>query len=146
MRNFFALLAGSLFGAGLFTSGMTDTAKVQGWLDLFGEWDPTLAFVLSGAILPMAIAWRFAAKRKTTVLGNALPPKPTSDLSRNLVVGSFLFGAGWALSGLCPGPAMASITYNGTGGMIFLAAMLAGMLTARYVGPIIEPPSPLAAQ
>jgi len=140
MRNFYALVAGSLFGAGLFTSGMTDTSKVQGWLDLFGDWDPTLAFVLTGAILPMAIAWRFAARRKSTVLGNSFPPSSANELSRGLVIGSFIFGAGWALSGLCPGPAMASLTYNGTGGLIFTAAMLAGMALARYAKPLLVSP------
>jgi len=137
MRNVYALLAGALFGAGLFTSGMTDTTKVQGWLDLFGHWDPTLAFVLTGAILPMAIAWRIAAKRKTSVLGNPLPGTPTSKLGLNLTLGSFLFGAGWGLSGLCPGPSMAALSYNGSDGLVFVAAMLAGMLLARYVSPMV---------
>ena len=137
-RNFFALLAGSLFGAGLFTSGMTDTAKVQGWLDLFGAWDPTLAFVLGGAILPMAVAWRFAARRERAVLGNPLPPTPGRAADAPIVVGSFLFGAGWALAGLCPGPAVAALTYNGSGGLIFVMAMLAGMLAARYRQPMLR--------
>jgi uncharacterized protein len=138
MRNLYALLAGALFGAGLFTSGMTDTTKVQGWLDLFGEWDPTLAFVLTGAILPMAIAWRMAAHRKATVLGNNFPSEPRAELDRGLIAGSALFGAGWALSGLCPGPAMAALTYNGTGGLVFVAAMMVGMLLARFAKPIFQ--------
>lgn len=137
-RNFFALLAGSLFGAGLFTSGMTDTAKVQGWLDLFGAWDPTLAFVLTGAILPMAVAWRFAARRKSAVLGNPLPATPARELDTPLIVGSTLFGAGWALAGLCPGPSFAALTYNGTGGVVFVLAMLTGMLAARYRQPVLK--------
>ena len=69
MRNLFAFVAGGLFGAGLFVSGMTDTAKVQGWLDIFGDWDPTLAFVMGGAIIPMAIAWRIVARRATPPRG-----------------------------------------------------------------------------
>ena len=137
-RNLYALLAGALFGAGLFTSGMTDTAKVQGWLDLFGAWDPTLAFVLGGAILPMAVAWRFAARRERAVLGNPLPPTPGRAVDAPIVVGSFLFGAGWALAGLCPGPAVAALTYNGSGGLIFVMAMLAGMLAARYRQPMLR--------
>ena len=128
MRALFAGLSGSVFGAGLLLSGMTDTTKVQGWLDVFGAWDPTLAFVLGGAILPMAIAWRVAARRQTSVLGTPLPAAPNPKLDRSLVIGSVLFGAGWALAGLCPGPAIASLGFGGWGGMVFLLAMLAGML------------------
>ncbi|PWE31996.1 hypothetical protein DDZ14_12315 [Maritimibacter sp. 55A14] len=129
-RNLFALLAGSLFGLGLMLSGMTDTAKVRGWLDVFGDWDPTLAFVLGGAILPMALAWRITAARGHAALGTAFPDKPDPRLGRNLMLGSVLFGMGWGLSGLCPGPAMASLSYNGLGGLVFLAAMAAGMKAA----------------
>ncbi|MCG6902318.1 MAG: hypothetical protein LJE68_06505 [Rhodobacter sp.] len=129
MRALFAFLAGGLFGAGLLISGMTDTTKVQGWLDVFGEWDPTLAFVLGGAILPMAVAWRFTVGRKPQ-LGGAFPPPPEPKLGHNLVIGSVLFGAGWGLAGLCPGPAMASLSYGGIGGLVFLASMVAGMTAA----------------
>jgi len=138
MRNLYALIAGSLFGAGLFTSGMTDTTKVQGWLDLFGNWDPTLAFVLGGAILPMSIAWKVAGKRKKTVFGNSYPGASPREVDSNIILGSLLFGAGWGLSGLCPGPAMAAISYNGTGGLVFITAMLAGMLMARFIKPFVE--------
>ena len=130
MRAFFAALAGSIFGIGLLVSGMTDTTKVQGWLDVFGDWDPTLAFVLGGAILPMAIAWRIAARRQTSALGTPLPTAPNTKIDPNLIVGSLLFGAGWALAGLCPGPAIASLSFGGWGGVAFLLAMLAGMLIA----------------
>ncbi len=129
MRNIYAFLVGGLFGAGLLLSGMTDTRKVQGWLDLFGDWDPTLAFVMGGAIIPMAIAWRFVPGR-APVLGGAFPQPPAPEVGRKLVLGSVLFGAGWGLSGLCPGPAVASISFGGLGGLVFLIAMLAGMLLA----------------
>jgi uncharacterized membrane protein YedE/YeeE len=132
-RSFFALLAGAIFGTGLLVSGMTDTTKVQGWLDMFGAWDPTLAFVLGGAILPMAVAWRVAARRRTSILGSALPEKPDPRLGHNLVLGSVLFGMGWGLAGLCPGPAMASLGWGGWGGALFLAAMVAGMVAAPAV-------------
>jgi uncharacterized membrane protein YedE/YeeE len=133
MRNIFAFLAGGLFGAGLLVSGMVDTTRVQGWLDVFGDWDPTLAFVLGGAIIPMAIAWQVAARRRLAVLGNALPERPDPRLGHNLVVGSVLFGMGWGLAGLCPGPAMASLTFGGWGGLLFVAAMIAGMMAAPAV-------------
>ena len=130
IRALSAFFAGGLFGAGLLVSGMTDTQKVQGWLDIFGDWDPTLAFVMGGAILPMAVAWNIAGRRARAVLGNALPEKSGSEVDRNLVVGSLMFGAGWGLVGLCPGPSVASISWGGTGGVVFLLAMLAGMLVA----------------
>lgn len=129
MRALLAFLAGGLFGAGLFVSGMTDTRKVQGWLDIFGDWDPTLAFVLGGAILPMAVAWRLTEGRQPA-LGGAFPPKPGVRIDAGLVAGSALFGIGWGLAGLCPGPAMASLSYGGGGGLLFLVAMVAGMLLA----------------
>ncbi len=127
MRNLFALLAGGLFGAGLMISGMTDTAKVQGWLDVFGDWDPTLAFVMGGAILPMALAWALTRRRAAPALGGAFPPPPEPKLGHNLVLGSVLFGMGWGLAGLCPGPAIAALSYGGPGLYIFVAAMLLGM-------------------
>ncbi|MFN4158720.1 MAG: DUF6691 family protein [Gemmobacter sp.] len=133
MRNLVAAASGALFGLGLMLSGMTDTTRVQGWLDVFGAWDPTLAFVLGGAILPMALAWRIAAGRKASVLGSALPAPPEPRLGHNLIVGSVLFGMGWGLVGLCPGPAMASLTWGGLGGAVFIVAMLAGMLAAPAV-------------
>src|SRR3990167_5154267 len=137
-RNFFALLSGGIFGLGLLISGMVDTLKVQGWLDVFGNWDPTLAFVMGGAILPMAVAWQVAARRKRSVLGYAFPEAPKREVGPNLVIGSVLFGMGWALAGLCPGPAIASISFGGTGGLVFLLAMLAGMLIAPAVRARID--------
>lgn len=133
LRTLFAFIAGGIFGAGLLVSGMTNTVKVQGWLDIFGDWDPTLAFVLGGAILPMALAWNLAARRARPVLGGELPPRPGPGIDRNLVIGSVLFGAGWGLAGLCPGPAVASLGWGGFGGVVFLAAMILGMLAAPPV-------------
>ena len=127
MRLLFSALSGALFGLGLMVSGMTDTTKVQGWLDLFGEWDPTLAFVLGGAVLPMTLAWVWMERHGSSLLGSPVPLPAKVDVDRPLAVGSALFGAGWALVGLCPGPAMASLSYGGTSGLVFLAAMIAGM-------------------
>lgn len=128
LRMFFAALAGGLFGAGLLVSGMVDTVKVQGWLDVFGAWDPTLAFVMGGAIIPMAIAWRIAAGRKLSGLGTPIPEPSVQNLDPNLITGSILFGAGWGLVGLCPGPALAASTINGISGVIFILAMVAAMI------------------
>ena len=126
MRLIFAGFAGSLFGIGLWLSGMTDTFKVQGWLDFFGAWDPTLAFVIGGAIVPMAVAWRFTVGRQPALGGN-FPARPTTRFDLKLTGGSVLFGMGWALTGFCPGPALASVSWGGVGGVVFLAAMIAGM-------------------
>jgi uncharacterized membrane protein YedE/YeeE len=130
LRNLLAAAAGGLFGLGLMVSGMTDTTRVQGWLDVFGDWDPTLAFVMGGAILPMLIAWQVAERRQRSLIGTPIPARAEPRIGRNLVIGSVLFGAGWGLSGLCPGPAMAALSYNGAGGFVFIAAMAAGMLVA----------------
>lgn len=129
MRILIALLSGSLFGAGLFVSGMTDTRKVQGWLDVFGDWDPTLAFVMGGAIIPMAIAWQLTRGR-SPLAGGSFPARPDPLLDRKLILGSTLFGAGWGLAGLCPGPSIAALSYGGIGGVVFVVAMCAGMLAA----------------
>ena len=145
-RLWVGLLCGALFGAGLVLSGMTDTLKVQGWLDVFGDWDATLAFVLGGAILPMAVAWRVAARRKASILGFALPEKPKAEVGPNLVIGSVLFGMGWALAGLCPGPALASLSFGGWGGLVFLIAMAAGMLAAPAVRTRIDSPQSLRSK
>ncbi|MEY4696753.1 MAG: hypothetical protein RIT14_1181 [Pseudomonadota bacterium] len=130
MRALYAAVSGGVFGLGLWLSGMTDTTRVQGWLDVFGDWDPTLAFVLGGAILPMAIAWRLAARWRVSVLGAPFPQPAEPTVDAKLVIGSVLFGAGWGLAGLCPGPAIASISWGGWGGLVFLLAMLAGMVAA----------------
>lgn len=140
----FALLAGGLFGAGLRVSGMTDTQKVQNWLDVFGDWDPTLAFVMGGAILPMALAWRVAAHRQRSFLGTTLPAPPRREIDRGLILGSILFGMGWALAGLCPGPALASLSFGGTGGLVFLLAMLAGMVAAPSLRAWLAAAAPAA--
>ena len=131
-RLVFAFIAGGLFGAGLFVSGMTDTTKVQGWLDVFGNWDPTLAFVMGGAMIPMGIAWLLTRDRKPLV-GGEFPTPPEPKIGRNLVLGSVMFGAGWGLAGLCPGPSVASLSYGGWPHWVFFFAMLAGMWAAPSV-------------
>ena len=132
MRALISFVVGAVFGLGLLISGMTDTTKVQGWLDIFGDWDPTLAFVMGGAIIPMAIAWRFTRGR-TPVLANTFPNPPAPEIGRNLVIGSTMFGMGWGLAGLCPGPVVASLSFSGSGGLAFLLAMIGGMALAPAV-------------
>ncbi len=137
MRNLFSILAGTLFGIGLYLSGMTNTDKVQGFLDFFGSWDPTLAFVMGGAILPMAVAWGLTRNREP-LAGGSFPARPEPKFDRKLVIGAILFGMGWGLAGLCPGPALASLSFGGTGGLIFLATMVLGMMIAPKMSRLLD--------
>ena len=102
MRMLISLLAGSFFGAGLLISGMTDTTKVQGWLDIFGQWDPTLAFVMGGAILPMLLAWRLTTNRHP-LTARHFPPKSAPEMDRRLILGSALLAWAGALRACAPG-------------------------------------------
>lgn len=138
MRAAISLLSGALFGLGLLISGMVDTRRVQGWLDVFGDWDPTLAFVLGGAIAPMAVAWRIAAARRAPFAGGAFPGPPSQALTKELALGALLFGAGWGAIGLCPGPALAALTFGGWEGALFVAAMLAGLALAPPAQRVAE--------
>ena len=121
------LVSGTLFGAGLTLSGMTDPARVRGFLDLFGNWDPTLAFVMGGAVLVMAVAWRIRARMAKPLFGEKFSLPDRSDFDPQLLAGSALFGTGWGIAGLCPGPAIASLALSPIAVLPFLAAMLAGM-------------------
>ena len=130
MRGIISLSSGALFGLGLLISGMVDTGRVQGWLDIFGDWDPTLAFVLGGAILPMAIAWRISEKRRAPLAGGTFPARPAQKITPDLAIGSMIFGAGWGLAGLCPGPSFAALSFGGWEGLLFVGSMIGGMLLA----------------
>jgi uncharacterized membrane protein YedE/YeeE len=121
------VVSGALFGAGLTLSGMTDPLRVRGFLDLFGRWDPTLAFVMGGAVIVMAIAWRIQSRMKRPLFGEKFSLPDRRDLDGRLVAGSALFGIGWGLAGLCPGPAMASLALSPLSVLPFVAAMLVGM-------------------
>lgn len=127
MQLFVALIAGLIFGIGLIVSGMTDPSKVIGFLDLAGNWNPSLALVMGGAILVGLVAFRVAAGRKTSLLGDAMRLPGATRIDRRLVLGGLAFGAGWGLAGFCPGPALASLASGGAKPLIFSAAMLAGM-------------------
>ena len=126
-----SLISGTLFGAGLTISGMTDPARVRGFLDLFGNWDPTLAFVMGGAVLVMTVAWRIRARMAKPLFGEKFSLPNRGDLDRGLLIGSALFGVGWGIAGLCPGPAIASLALSPGAVLPFVAAMLAGMALHR---------------
>lgn len=125
------LASGTLFGAGLALGGMTDPARVRGFLDLFGAWDPTLAFVMGGAVLVMAIAWRIQPKLANPLFAEKFSLPDRSDITAKLVFGSALFGIGWGVAGLCPGPAVAALVIEPVSAVIFVVAMLAGMGVVR---------------
>jgi uncharacterized membrane protein YedE/YeeE len=128
-----ALFSGALFGLGLAVSGMTNPAKVIGFLDLAGEWDPTLAFVMGGALLVTIPAFRLILGRQRPILagGFALPAESTLDA--RLLGGAALFGVGWGLSGFCPGPAVAALVTGLAPVVAFVAAMMAGMVLYAWV-------------
>lgn len=118
---------GLVFGLGLMISGMTDPGKVLGFLDLAGLWDPSLAFVMGGAILVGVLAFAVARKRSSSVLGGAMQLPTARHIDRRLVLGSLLFGVGWGMAGFCPGPAIVSLGAGEPKAMVFVLAMLAGM-------------------
>ena len=128
MQIFMALVVGLLFGIGLIISGMTDPSKVIGFLDLAGRWDPSLGFVMGGAILVGLVAFRFASGRDKSLLGDVMRLPTASQIDRRLVLGGFAFGTGWGLAGYCPGPALASLASGGGKPLIFAAAMIVGMV------------------
>jgi len=121
------LASGTLFGAGLTLSGMTDPARVRGFLDLFGAWDPTLAFVMAGAVAVMALAWRIRARITAPWFGDNFSLPDRGDLDTQLFAGAALFGIGWGLAGLCPGPALASLALSPAAVLPFVVALFAGM-------------------
>ena len=127
MKFFFAFLSGLLFGIGLIFSGMSDPSKVLSFLDVTGHWDPSLAFVLGGAVLVGSLVFPFASKRAQSLLGEAIQLPSAKQIDRRLVFGSITFGIGWGLAGYCPGPAIASLALGNPKPLLFVIAMLAGM-------------------
>lgn len=128
-----AAASGALFGAGLAISSMTDRSVVLGFLDVFGEWNPTLAFVMGGAVLVTAIAFRIVLKRPAPALGGEFRLPQRDDVDFRLVVGAAIFGIGWGLAGFCPGPALVGVAAGLTDAWIFLPAMMAGSWIAGRV-------------
>ena len=124
---FISFICGLIFGVGLIVSGMADPAKVLGFLDLAGIWNPSLVFVMAGAILIGFLGFSYAGRRKVTLLGKELKLPAATRIDRRLVLGSVLFGAGWGLSGFCPGPAVVALGMGLPKALCFVLAMLAGM-------------------
>ena len=129
----FALVAGTLFGAGLAVSGMADPQRVRGFLDLFGAWDPTLAFVMGGALIPMALAWAVQKHMAAPIADMKFSLPTRRDIDPSLIGGAALFGIGWGIAGLCPGPALAGLAIAPVSAAIFVLAMLGGMILHRLL-------------
>ena len=128
-----ALVAGLLFGAGLIVSGMANPAKVLGFLDLFGQWDPSLAFVMAGAIAVGVIAFFVARRRGRSWLGTPIQLPSATGVTARLVLGSAVFGIGWGLAGFCPGPALVALGAGVPKAVGFVAAVLAGMAVFSWL-------------
>ena len=125
---------GLLFGLGLIISGMTDPGKVIGFLDISGAWDPSLALVMAGAIAVGFFAFAIAKKRTVNFLGGALHLPKSNQIDKPLIIGAVLFGAGWGLSGFCPGPALVSMASGQVKGALFIVFMVAGMQLFEVLG------------
>lgn len=132
MKNFIGLLAGSVFGVGLVISGMTNPSKVIGFLDIFGEWDYSLAFVMGGAVLINLLLFRFILSKKPLLeKSHSLPSKFKID--KRLISGSALFGVGWGLVGICPGPGIVNLVTLNLNAVIFIISMIVGMIIFKGV-------------
>ena len=132
MKSLAALACGLLFGSGLAFSGMTDTAKVLGFFDLFGNWDPDLVFVMGGAVAVTVVSFRFILRGRPLLAPNFSLPTH-KDLDPRLIVGTALFGIGWGVFGYCPGPALSALVYLNPTTIGFVVAMLVGMALAKLI-------------
>ena len=128
-----SFLIGLVFGVGLLIAGMSDPTKVQGFLDITGQWDPSLAFVMVGGIGVSLAGIRMTGKMVKPVLAELFNAPVSTHIDRKLIIGAVLFGAGWALGGLCPGPAIAVVGVAGIEGMIFMVCMIAGLVAGRWI-------------
>lgn len=132
MQILIALVAGLIFGLGLIISGMTNPSKVVGFLDLFGVWDPSLAFTMLGAIFLSVIGFRLTTIMDKSILGNAINLPLTNSIDKKLILGSLIFGIGWGLVGYCPGPALASLLLGNIKTLIFTISMIIGMFLYEF--------------
>lgn len=137
LRNATYVLAGLLFAAGLGLAGMTQPTKVVGFLDFLGDWDPSLAFVMVGGILTHMALYRFIVKRPSPLMAVSFQIPSRRDITPRLVVGSAMFGAGWALAGFCPGPVLVSAGAGGETALLFLGGLVAGMVLFKVVDALL---------
>ncbi len=135
MFNIISVLSGTIFGFGLALSGMLSPSKVIGFLDITGNWDPSLAFVMGGGVAVTVVSFHFILKRPHPLFGEKFHLPTASNIDRRLVIGAGLFGLGWGIGGLCPGPAISSLAYASPQVAVFVVAMVAGILIAKKAFP-----------
>lgn len=135
MFNIISVLSGTIFGFGLALSGMLSPSKVVGFLDITGNWDPSLAFVMGGGVVVTVVSFHFILKRPHPLFGEKFHLPTASNIDRRLIIGAGLFGLGWGIGGLCPGPAISSLAYASPQVAVFVVAMVAGILIAKKAFP-----------
>lgn len=133
MQVLATLLSGLLFGFGLSISGLVNPAKVQAFLDITGQWDPSLAITMAAGLLVTGLGYRLTFARGKPLFGETFHLPPRGVVDRRLLAGATIFGIGWGLVGFCPGPAIAALSLGSPSALIFVLAMLAGMATARFL-------------
>jgi uncharacterized membrane protein YedE/YeeE len=138
MRILAGLLAGLLFGAGLAISQMINPAKVLAFLDVAGAWDPSLAFVMLGAVVVTALGYRFVLRQPKPLLDDSFSVPTRTDVDGRLVIGAAIFGVGWGLGGYCPGPAIASIGFGAMETVVFVIFMAIGMIGGRALPTVLK--------
>ena len=136
------LLSGALFGGGLAISGMTNPARVRGFLDVAGAWDPTLAFVMGGALAVMVVVWRMQRRFAHPLFAEKFVLPTRKDIDARLIAGAALFGVGWGIAGICPGPAFAMLALVPVDAAIFLIGLFAGMALFRFTAKGQAAPQP----
>ena len=132
-QNATALISGLLFGLGLGLSQMIDPQRVLGFLDIFGRWDPTLAFVMGGAVFVTIVTFRFVLKQPHPIFAERFYLPTRKDIDRNLLLGAALFGVGWGIGGYCPGPALTALVLGSWNPMLFVLAMVTGSLVQKQL-------------
>lgn len=137
-RNIIALISGMIFGLGLAVSHMVDPAKVLAFLDLAGNWDPSLAFVMGGAVAVSLLTFYVVLKQPHPLFAEKFHLPTLTEIDRRLVAGAAIFGVGWGLVGLCPGPAIASLTFMRTESLVFLISMIIGAVAANYLPHLLK--------
>lgn len=132
MKQVTSLIAGAIFGLGLTISGMVNPAKVIGFLDIAGNWDPTLIFVMGGAMIPMFVSWALVKKMRRPIGGGEFSLPTLKEIDKRLLSGAAMFGIGWGLVGICPGPGLSALTFGNPNILVFVSAMIIGMIVFRY--------------
>lgn len=145
MQMLTTLISGLLFGLGLCISGLVNPAKVQSFLDIAGDWDPSLAITMAAAVLVTQAGYRLAFERRRPLFADAFHIPKKGEIDLRLIAGAVFFGIGWGLVGFCPGPAIAALSFGEQPAITFLFAMLAGMAAARHVTAVSKSPLPSQA-